>query len=442
MTTFLTMAKRAESTARNACKACASSKRKCGRQMPSCARCADRDVPCVYPTSSNRAASSSRLLAPSTLRDPVSGIEDGLHTVVAGGTSARTAGLTLADELMSDLAFSLLDNDYPAPSSLFQTPNEPTTGTDWFLAPETWKICHRVAASASVADSITEAVSRATVKKHVAILQSWFERWVTTGSNPFIHRCLYSKKFPACVQIAYVTLASYIHRNPANTDAVLQIVEDRSNDLLQENGAVVSMAGTVEWVDREEQDTDVFAQLTRLHALLVYQIIGLFDGDIRSRYVAESQMAIRDSWADKLFHSAARTLSNNHEVATQLVCLPNASTNLQEQWHLWILSESIRRTWFVAVSLSSVFYGLQQRWSTCPGSIMYTNRNGLWNATSATEWERQCLAKSVAFLQRYEYAKLLEHTEPADIDEFGAAMLDMTLKKELLETWRDRWRGL
>ena len=65
-------------------------------------------------------------------------------------------------------------------------------------------------------------------------------------------------------------------------DTVLQIVEDRSNDLLRENGAVLDRVAAEEWADGGEQDVDLFAQLTRLHALMVYQIIGLFDGDIRS----------------------------------------------------------------------------------------------------------------------------------------------------------------
>ena len=109
-------------------------------------------------------------------------------------------------------------------------------------------------------------VGKTMMKKYVAVLQSWFERWVTTGSNPFIHPCLYSADSPACVQVAYATLASYIHRIPANTDTFLQIVEDRSNDLLQENGAIMDNVGAEEWVDGGEQDVDLFAQLTRLHA--------------------------------------------------------------------------------------------------------------------------------------------------------------------------------
>lgn len=429
-----TMPTHAES---NACSVCARSKRKCGRQMPSCARCADKGRSCVYPPSRRRAASSPRPLLSDALRGSVPGVEDGLFAEVAGNTSSRTANLILADDFMLDLAFPLLDSDFAAPSSPIQMPSAPATRADWFLAPETWRISHRVDTSAAM------PVGKAAMKKYVAVLQSWFERWVTTGSNPFIHSCLYRADSPACVQVAYATLASYIHRTPANTDTVLQIVEDRSNDLLRENGAILGSFGAEKWADGGEQDVDLSAQLTRLHALMVYQIIGLFDGDIRSRHVAEGHMAVQDSWASRLFHSAAKALSNTHAAATHLVgCLPTPSTYSQQQWYLWILSESIRRAWLVAVSLSPVYSALQQRWAACPGSVMYSNRSGLWDAASATEWEKQCLESNLAFLQRFDCATLFDDAEVADIDEFGMAILDMTFNGELLEKWRDRSGGL
>ena len=202
----------------NACSACARSKRKCGRQMPSCARCADRGRSCVYPPSRSRAASSSRPLLSDALRGSVPRVEDGLLAELAGNTSSRAAHLILADDLMLDLVFPHMDSDFTAPSSLIQTPSVPATSADRFLAPETWRISHKVDTSAAM------PVGKATMKKYVAVLQSWFERWVTTGSDPCIHPCLYSANSPVCVQVAYTTLTRYIHRTPANTDTVLQIV--------------------------------------------------------------------------------------------------------------------------------------------------------------------------------------------------------------------------
>jgi hypothetical protein len=322
--------------------------------------------------------------------------------------------------------------------SLIQAPSALASRIDWFSAPETWRISRGGQATATVV-----TVGRTTLKEYIAVLQSWFERWVSTGSNPFIHPRLYSAKFPACVQVAYATMASYVHQTPANKDLIFQIIEDRSNDLLKENGAVLDRVGTEGWADGVEQDLDLFTQISRLQALLVYQIIGLFDGDVRSRFVAEGHMSVQDSWAHKLLHSAAKAFSNTHAVASHLVgWMPKPSSYLQQQWYLWILSESVRRTWIVAVSLTPVFSALQQRWSSCPGGVMYTNRSGIWNAASATEWEKQCSRRDVAFLHRFECFKLFDNMEPADFDEFGTAMLGLSVNREVLEEWRARGSGL
>ncbi|KAJ5109110.1 hypothetical protein N7456_005785 [Penicillium angulare] len=303
-------------------------------------------------------------------------------------------------------------------------------GADWFLESETWRISHRSVTSIDV------AINNTTMKNYIGVLQSWIEHWVTTGSNPFIHHRLYSERFPACVQVAYATLSSYTHRTSANTDTILRIIESRSNDLLQENGAILEIVDSEKWTDRGGQQIDIFVQLTRLHALIVYQIIGLFDGDIRARHVAEGHIAVQDIWASKLLSSAAKSLPSAHIATTNIDCLPKPSTYSQQQWHLWILSESIRRTWLVAVSISPIFTALQKGWSTCPGGIMYTSRSGLWDAASATQWEKQSLG-GVAFLQRFDCTSLLDYAKPGDIDAFGTAMLDMTVNAELLERWRD-----
>ena len=333
-------------------------------------------------------------------------------------------------DLNLDYLFS--SSDFAAPSPLGRNLSVPVSSADWFLGPGTWNVTH------TRLESTAGKFSKASMKRYISLLQNWFERWITTGSNPFVHVSLYSASFPACVQIAYATLASYIYRTPANTDAIIQIVEDSSNDLLRGNGAVLDKVDTDEWVDREDGDVDLFAQLSRLHALMVYQIIGLLDGDIRSRHVAEGHLAVQMSWAGKLLRSAAKGFSDTETAITHVVgSLSYPSTLSKQQWYLWILSESVRRTWFVAVSLCSIYSALQRRWAICPGGIMYTNRSGLWNAASATEWNKQCSEGNVA-LQRFECTRVFDETVPADIDEFGTAILEVSFNEELLETWRAR----
>src|ERR1700712_3641248 len=103
-------------TESNACSACARSKRKCGRQMPSCARCADKGKSCVYPPSRSRPASSFRPLLSDAFRGSVPRVEDRLLAEVAGSTSSSTANLILVDDLMLDLAVLLMGSEFAAPS--------------------------------------------------------------------------------------------------------------------------------------------------------------------------------------------------------------------------------------------------------------------------------------------------------------------------------------
>jgi hypothetical protein len=415
----------------NACIACAKSKRKCGRQLPACTRCSTIGRPCVYPPSTDRAASTPRRLLSSAFRNSAPTQENIILAEVLDNVAVPVDNLNIGDDLMLDLTFSSANVESAGPVPLNNRLSAVASKADWFLAPATWKILQRPDTP------VTGEYGDAMLRKYVGVLQSWFARWPAEGSNPFIHAHLYRTNFPACVQVAYATMATYVHRTTANTGTVLRIVEERAKDLLRDNGAVLDRIGANDWIDDSQEDVDLFAQIARLHALAFYQDIGLFDGDVRARHVAEGRMAVLRNWAHKLIKSAAEPLAIDNAVAAHIIStLPRQTTPLQRQWKLWILSESIRRTWLVAASLPSVYLALQQRWAVCPGGIMYTNRRGLWDAPSSIEWEKQCLEKGTAFLHRFEGSRLFNESQPADVDEFGIAILDMTFDRESLEVWR------
>ncbi|KAL6152166.1 hypothetical protein ACJQWK_04896 [Exserohilum turcicum] len=366
-------------------------------------------------------------------------IDSGLPDKVADSAPTSDTGPIFSEDLALDLNLSPLANScfaIASPSS--GIPDLTALKADWFTAPDSWHISHEW--NRAVMGTNTNA----DMKIYIARVQSWLQRWINTGSNPFIHKKLYSVNFPASVQIAYATLASYIHRTPSNTDTVLKIVEDRSTALLRDNGAVLQEE---KWVCRQEEEedhsVDLFAQLARLHALMTYQMIGLFDGDIRARYFAEGRLALQNAWAIKLFHAAGSVLPNADGCAVQLVgSLPRWSDYAQQQWYSWILAESIRRTYMVAVSIMPIYTALQQGWAKCPGGIKFTNRSGLWGATSAVEWEKQCREKGAGFLHRSECDWFLDNATPGDVDEFGIAVMDMTFRSDLLQRWREKGRGV
>jgi hypothetical protein len=226
-----------------------------------------------------------------------------------------------------------------------QTPLSSHSNADWFLTPESWKI-HEIPPNANMSFDFKD------LKSFNQILQSWFDEWVSVGSNPFIHSQLYRHRFPGCVQIAYTTLSTYNNRTAANTDTILQIVEDRANELLRENGLVIDNLNQENVISDSKEPIDTLEQLARVHALMAYQMIGLFDGDIRSRHRAESRFPVLQRWVSLLLESADSNLRNPSPTfylpyaGLAGVSCPLGST--ESRWRTWIQAESVRRTWMIA----------------------------------------------------------------------------------------------
>ncbi|KAF3065764.1 hypothetical protein GL218_09410, partial [Daldinia childiae] len=112
---------------------------------------------------------------------------------------------------------------------------------------------------------------------------------------------------PRCVQDAYTALAAYLARTPENSDLCFQIIRERAEELV-EQGQRMMPAPTSETGSSEptggSMPLDPFDHLARVHALFVYQMIGLFDGDIVLRVDAERHISTLTSWVAEMWDSA------------------------------------------------------------------------------------------------------------------------------------------
>jgi hypothetical protein len=308
--------------------------------------------------------------------------------------------------------------------------------TDWFLSPETWEIIHQ---PIQVPDSLRST----DLIRVVNVIQHWLESWVQTGSNSFIHSRLYGTRFPAAAQVAYTTLSSYMSRTEANVEVILTIIDDRASELLAVNGIELDGLGQ----DNSTTATgslDTLEQLARVHVLMVYQAIGLFDGSIRSRYLAEGRMQILDRWLMQMVECASRGI---YPVQNGLNLLDitgvgvtsqtSGAVNTENLWRAWILAESVRRTWQVGKGLQAVYLLLQQGWTYCPGGTMFTTREGVWEADTAFAWEKICSEVDVQLVKRFDIERLFTEASPADINEFGKMMLESTFGTERMGRWYD-----
>lgn len=90
---------------------------------------------------------------------------------------------------------------------------------------------------------------------------------------------------PRWITTVFSTCVLYLHSNVSNRGIVLRVLHDNINDLL-------GSGSTLNLTPQE--------RLARVHALMLYQVIRMFDGDITLGAQADNNMAILDSWLEDL----------------------------------------------------------------------------------------------------------------------------------------------
>lgn len=274
----------------------------------------------------------------------------------------------------------------------------------------------------------------------VEIVKKWLKEWVTDGHSPMHHRQLYHMKMPRCVQDAYSTMALYfLARGSAKQNSIFQLVDDRVTQLfedqMREDLSPIAGAGS--------QTRDLFRRLSRVQALVAYQAVRLFDGDVRMRARAEADIPTLTAWTKDMWAQTRRSVSptpgGDASTSPLNQSIPfDGIISLDESvvtWKLWILTESLRRTWLVSNLMMEVYHYIKHGWSQCPGSIAFTMRVGLWEAETAYAWFAHQRTQDVLFVPICEQPEMMERVGPGQVDEFGHALLGMTWGLERMAQW-------
>jgi hypothetical protein len=407
-----------------ACNSCAKAKRRCGKQTPACQRCRDKGKTCAYPLST---------LGSFVLLEDSSSSSSPQEELLASDASTMTADISIDYNDVDEVLASI-----PLDCTIYISPTYDINGfAASFLSSETWDIDHTVPSTAATSPS------RHDLKRYINQIQDWNTQWVTKGSNPYIHSQLYSGQFPTGLQVAYTALSTYSNRTEANADMIMKIVDDQATKLLLENGVVFDdFGGEIQPGSGNTATLSLVEELARVHALIIYQTICLFDGDIRSRHLAERRFQVLIRWVTQLVESASHRLTQSLLAGDTLLLTQRAhhsnsshKTNAQRLWETWILAESIRRTWLTSMGLYAAYFILQQGSLLCLGGIRFTNRQGVWEAKTAFAWENECSQSCVGFIQRFEAERFFTESSPSDVDEFGTTMLEITFGTEKMQRW-------
>ncbi|KAK9236924.1 hypothetical protein V1525DRAFT_405419 [Lipomyces kononenkoae] len=404
-----------------ACEACAAAKRRCGKQTPHCLRCRRRGIECTYPPTKP----TSFVLC----GDVTFPVEHDLSSCSTRQLSAYSPGLQNSGAVDARLSLGL--DLFGVSSGLVDI----QLASSWFASPATWEICR--------IPQERNSFRGADLMCHIIKIRRWLIQWVEQGSNPFIHSQLYRTRFPRCVQDAYSTLSCYLQKTAANEKTILQIIEDRAQRLLAEHG-IPSADSSLENISASSVTLDSFEHIARVHALLVYQVLGLYDGDIRLRHLSESRIPVLKCWMQQMVEHASQAvclgvsvISSAREQTAVDFSLSNIAHCEHLLWYSWILAESIRRTWVVASAIQTIYLMIQQgsRAPPCPGGMMFTTREGVWEAQSALAWERLCLKVNVGLIQMGEVDKLFTEIAPEDVNDFAKVILEATYGVEKMQRW-------
>ncbi|KUI64852.1 Peroxisome proliferation transcriptional regulator [Cytospora mali] len=453
-----------------ACGACAKAKRKCDRQIPTCGRCQSRETRCDYATA------TPSLSSPPNSQDAIR-VGRGEQSFLGTVSSTPTQVDVLHSPQNTSTLFDLSGEDNPIliddlfrptlnisfPSSVANlNPKVPTHHLPWYLEPNTWDIDHLDASEYG------PPICSQVLNIFIEDLQGWLATWVNTGTCPFIHSRIYKHQIPRCVQDAYTTLSTYQNKTSTNKAIITGMIEERMKQLLEDQPTPTSVTDND---NPSVSSLTPFEHLARVHALMVYQTVSLYDGDIRLRHVAETQIPTLNSWLRLLVNSAQSAAQEGSDKFISSLLYPpsqkqpgpnpgrsptndfdgeglstlTAGSILSPEdiaWYAWLFAETIRRTWLIACSMQTIYLTLQLGWAPCPGGLPLTARDGLFSAGSAFAWASRCedgwekQGAGADFIRRRQANEMLEKRTPKDMDLFATRMFEMQFGLERVQRWR------
>jgi hypothetical protein len=160
----------------------------------------------------------------------------------------------------------------------------------------------------------------------VSKLQSFVPTLAFTGANAFVHSALYKSHQPAAFQDSISLSALYLAKTKQNAPILTNSINEKINGLT---------ASADSWSLQQH--------LAAVQALIVYQIIRLFDGDLGQAAAAARQNRLLELWTAQLWkRSFAEPIA------------------FAKPWEAWVFYESLRRTVMISVFLRGGWAALMQ----------------------------------------------------------------------------------
>lgn len=238
---------------------------------------------------------------------------------------------------------------------------------------------------------------------------------------PWCHPLLYRHDMPRSIQDVSASCALYIAKNAVNAPVIMRCIEAKVNHLL---------ASPV-----PSTPLDILA---RTQALLLYQIIRLFDGDIGARASAETIFADLESSASALSNHIIWTPDPTSQ-EQDLPLFPIEAS--RDFWTSWIFQESARRTFLITFFFINTWHILTGRTPiACDNHLdnacqTWTLSAHLWEAKDAFEFAVAWRVKRHLVVTKRNIMNVVTDAGGDDFDVFGKMLISAAVGIEEAKGW-------
>ncbi|KAI4869272.1 hypothetical protein F4820DRAFT_46693 [Hypoxylon rubiginosum] len=404
------------------CNACVRSKRRCDKRTPACSNCTKKRYLCVYGSRLQMNSSANSADVPRS----VDSFGDSLSThcdslmLDDGGSSADfdvNLGLSPSTILQIDSAFDSLLN------STFETAYDQTPGQTEFLRQGI-----NIASSTSTSKILSLqdyskllpmcedyapwqlADPSSTVAYGMSVYKNFHVSFCRDNSTIYMHRNLYASDPPRWILQAFSVCVLYTNQTPATRGYVLRVLHEHVTSLVE------TASGTA-FTPRDK--------LARVHAMIVYQTIRMFDGDISLSQQAQDDIPLLEAWTNELGKIKDNLEDLVDADASEIRSKP------PESWERWVFAESVRRTYIISSALKAFWEVLKgQRTPIERGTWQYVHRwtlsSYLWNATDPLDFFKAWKEKPMWIISAFHLDEFLRTGTRDDVDDFGLVFLTLS----------------
>ncbi|RYO54779.1 hypothetical protein AA0116_g9211 [Alternaria tenuissima] len=281
-----------------------------------------------------------------------------------------------------------------------------------------------------------EAIIRPRVEFVAKRLAAIPRRFASQAQTMFIHRMNFQYTCPTALQDAMSACALYSMKTEANQALVFGHVQQKCQQLVTSTDA---------------QSASKTELLAALQALVLYQMIRLFDGDVHLRALAEADESVTLQWANRLKTLLRDSTVVRHSAASPITRVGfhsssshqrGISVDSSDNWQYWLTTESIRRTIITTYVLSGIYNFLKLGYDgpTPDLRLSFTAQTALWGAQSESGWR---WAREDANVENLEirvdrWDETIMKARPEDLEDMGVCVMVMLWGVEGARGWLGR----